>query len=74
MDLSTVESLGITDPGKWMSFCVDLDSAYAIKLTSDDESEPLYNCSTLYCLDGDTYIIDTPYHELKKIFINYKNQ
>ena len=74
MDLATVESLGISDPGKWMAFCVELDMVYAIKLTSEDEDDILCNCTTIYCVDGDTYIIDTNYHDFKKIFLEYKNQ
>lgn len=74
MDLSTVESLGLTDPGRWMAFCIELKYVYAIKLTSEDSDDALYNCTTAYCIDGDTYIIDTPYPEFKKIFLNYKNQ
>lgn len=74
MELSTVESLGITDPGKWMPFCIELDPIYAIKMTSDDETDSLHNCTTIYLIDGDTYVIDTPFPEFKEILFNYKNQ
>lgn len=74
MDLATVESLGIEDPGKWLSFCIDMKYVYGIKLTSDDETDPIFNCTTLYAVDGDTYIIDTPFEEFKKLFITYKNK
>lgn len=74
MDIATIESLGITDPGKWMPFCIELDPIYAIKMTSDDETDSLNNCTTIYLIDGDTYVIDTPFLEFKTILFNYKNQ
>ena len=74
MNADTVDSLGIEDPGKWMSFCIDLDSIYAVKITADETDEPLYNCTTVYCFDDVTYVIDTPYPEFKKIFLKHKNQ
>jgi len=65
-------SLGIEDPGKWLPFMFDIEFIDAIKMTSDDVDEPLYNCSTIFTKNGEAYIVDTPYKKLTKIFIESK--
>jgi len=74
MDLTTTESLGIPDPGKWMPFFISLEHVYGAKLSSDDVDDMLFNCTTVFCYDGDTFVIDTPYKKFKEVFSNFKNQ
>ena len=74
MDIMTMESLGLPDPGKWLPFFIDLDQVYGGKLTSEDDDDPTFGCTTIFCYDGDTYIIDTPYDKFKQVFLKYKNQ
>lgn len=74
MEVSTVEMLGISDPGIWMPFCIEMKYIYAFKQTSNDNTDALYDCTTLYAVDGEAYIIDTPFNEFKDLFIKYKNQ
>jgi hypothetical protein len=74
MDLGSEDLLGMPDPGKWLPFIIDLDQVYAAKLSSEDEDELTYLCTTIFCYDGDTYIIDTNFEKFKKIFIKFKNQ
>ncbi len=72
MDLSMTDSLGIDDPGKWLPFIFDMEMIEAIKMTTDDIDEPLFNCSTVFTHAGDAYIVDTSYKKLSKLFIDYK--
>ena len=74
MATTTAESLGIEDPGKWMPLVLTLSNIYAAKLTSDDIDDELYGCTTVFCYDGDTFIIDTPYNDFKEIYKTYINQ
>jgi hypothetical protein len=63
--------MGIEDKGKWLPFAFHLDIVVACKLTTDDEEETVYNCTTVFTDQGDTYIIDTPYTEFQTIFQLY---
>lgn len=74
IDVLTVESLGISDPGKWLPFFIDLDQVYAAKLTTDDDDDITFGCTTIFCYDGEVFVIDTPYDKFKKVFINYKKK
>ena len=64
MDLLNIDD----DQGKWMPFIFDLDIVVAAKQTSEDEEELVYNATTIFTDHGDTYIIDTPYHEFFKLW------
>lgn len=71
MDLEKAESMGIEDRGKWLPFSFLLDITVACKMTSDDEDEMTYNCTTVFTEHGDTYVIDTPYSEFNSLFEMY---
>lgn len=67
-----LEMMGLEDdPGKWMPFAFHMDIVVACKLASDDEDLLVHNCTTLFTEDGDTYIIDTPYHDFQRKFLAY---
>jgi hypothetical protein len=65
------EIMNIKDEGRWLPFAFDLDIVSAVKMTTDDEAELVYGCTTLFTASGETYIIDTPYEEFIKIFMEY---
>ena len=71
MDLDRADLMGLTDKGKWLPFAFHLDIVVACKLTTDDEEETVYNCTTVFTDQGDSYIIDTPYTEFQTIFQLY---
>lgn len=74
MDLDRADLMGLTDKGKWLPFAFHLDIVIACKLTTDDEEESVYNCTTVFTDQGDSYIIDTPYTEFQTIFQLYHTQ
>lgn len=61
------------DPGKWLPFMFDMDMVLSTKMSTDNEDDPLYLCSTLYT-NNDVFIIDTPWLEFSKLFKLYKEQ
>ena len=71
MEQGMSESLGIPDPGKWLPFIFDIGMVEAAKLTTDDEDDPLFNCTSIFTMNGDVYIIDTPFKKFSKIFVEY---
>jgi hypothetical protein len=71
MDLDKADLMGLTDKGKWLPFAFHLDIVSACKLTTDDEEETVYNCTTVFTDQGDSYIIDTPFTEFQTIFQLY---
>lgn len=71
MDLDRADLMGIEDSGKWLPFAFHLDVVIACKLTTDEEDQLVYNCTTIFTEHGDTYIIDTPYTEFQTIFQLY---
>lgn len=73
LDIKTLDTLGIEDTGKWLPFIFDMEIVDAAKLSSDDESSPGYNCTTIFTKTGDSYIIDTPAEEFFKKFTEYNN-
>jgi hypothetical protein len=72
IDPEKLDIMGIEDdPGKWMSFAFHMDVVTAIKLTSDEEDNPLFGCTTVFTEQGDIYIIDTKYDEFMRKFMRY---
>jgi hypothetical protein len=71
VDRKTAELTGIEDEGKWLPFIFDMSMVQAAKLSSDEHDSPTYNCTTVFTVDGDTYIIDTPCTEFFKKFKDY---
>lgn len=60
-----MELLGIQeDEGRWLPFAIDMGVINAIKMSTDEKGEPTYNCATIFCTDGNSFILDTPYHDL----------
>lgn len=73
LDLEKIELMGIEDKGQWIPFAFHIGIVVACKLSTPDEDSPAFNCTTLFTEQGDTYIIDTPYIEFLKAFMNYNN-
>lgn len=72
IDPTKLERMGIDDdPGQWMPFSFLMDSVASCKLTSNEEELLVYNCTTIFTVDGDTYIIDTPYEDFQQKFTRY---
>lgn len=71
LDLEKADLMGIEDKGKWLPFAFHLDIVIACKLTTDEEDQLVYNCTTIFTDHGDTYIIDTPFTEFQTIFQLY---
>ena len=74
IDAEQLESLNLKDEGKWLPFCFKLDIVDGIKLANDDPEDLSYNCTTVFCNSGDTYIIDTLYDVFQPIFIKYNSK
>lgn len=55
------EDLNINDPGSWLKSAFDLRQVKAIKHAVDEITDPLYYCTTLYFIGGDSFTIDVPY-------------
>lgn len=71
MDLDRADLLGVEDKGKWLPFAFHMDIVVACKQTTDEEQEPVYNCTTVFTDQNDSYIIDTPYTEFITLFLMY---
>lgn len=71
MDTEKADLMGIKDTGKWLPFAFHMDVVIACKVTSDDPSEPVVDCTTIFTDSGDTYIIDTPYDRFFTKFKKY---
>lgn len=70
IDPTSLDSLAINDEGKWLPFTFLLDIVVAFKVTTDTEEDKLYNCTTLFT-DHDNFVIDTPYSEFRRIYLDY---
>lgn len=55
------ETLNIQDPGTWMKFAFNVSELKAMKHATDDITDPLYYCTTIYTKGGDSFTIDVPY-------------
>lgn len=74
IDPNELESMGIKkDVGKWLPFAIDLGIVIAVKMSTDEVGEPTYNCSSIFCRDGNTFILDTPFDEFFTKWNNYIN-
>jgi len=71
LDPEEKDLLGITDSGKWLPFAFLIDSVTAIKQSNDEESEMLFNCTTVFVDSGDVYTIDTPFFTFQDIWMQY---
>ena len=59
-----MDLLGIKeDSGKWLPFAIDLGIINAVKMSTDEKGEPTYKCATIFCSDGNSFILDTPYFD-----------
>ena len=71
MDTKTADLIGIDDGTKWMPFLFHMSIVEAAKLSSDDDDSVSFNCTTILTNGGDAYVIDTPYKEFFKKFIEF---
>jgi len=71
INIEDVNIIGMNDDGKWLPFAFLLDVVIAIKVASDDEEEPVFNCTTVFTDAGESYTIDTPYMTFQEIWKNY---
>ncbi len=71
LDPEEKDLLGIDDGGKWLPFAFLIDSVCAIKQSNDEESEMLFNCTTVFVDSGDVYTIDTPFFTFQDIWMQY---
>lgn len=74
IDLEKADLLGVDDKGKWLPFAFHMDIVVACKLTTDDEEELVYGCTTVFTDHNDTYIIDTPFTEFVTLFQVYHTE
>lgn len=67
-----MDLLGIKDDnGKWLPFAIDLGVINSIKMSTDEVGEPTYKCSTVFCTDGTSFILDTPYKDLVELWSDF---
>lgn len=71
IDIRTAETLGLEDAGKWLPFIFSMEIVDAAKMASDDVTSTVYDCTTIFCSSGESYIIDTPYLEFFQKFSEY---
>ena len=59
-----MDLLGIKeDESKWLPFAFDMLIINAVKMSTDEKGEASYGCATVFCSDGNSFILDTPYFE-----------
>jgi hypothetical protein len=69
-----MDLLGIKDDeGKWLPFAIDMGIINAVKMSTDEKGEATYGCATIFCSDGNSFILDTPYFELLEKWDDYMN-
>lgn len=71
IDIREIDNLGFTDKGKWLPFAFDMGIVVAVKMSTDEEEELSYKCTTVFTEYGDTYIIDTKYADFIKIWSDF---
>lgn len=59
------------DRGKWLPFAFHMDIVVACKMTTDDEEEMTYMCTTIFTESQEIYLIDTPYSVFLAKFTEY---
>lgn len=62
MEEEQLEDLGIQDPGVWVDAAIETGSIIGIKRRSADKTNDEYYATTLYMDNGDSFVIDTPFH------------
>ncbi len=72
MNEEAAEDLNITDPGLWVKAAFDVTGIKAIKQATDDITDPLYYCTTIYFAAGDSYTIDVPYDKVRELWVQAK--
>lgn len=66
------EQLNIPDPGAWIKAAYNLNEVKAIKQATDDITDPLYYCTSLYFTGGDHAVVDVPYDKVLHLWIATK--
>ena len=70
---SDLEAMGLepSTESKWLPFIFDMGMVRAAKLSTDEDDQSSFGCTTIFTHDGDSFIIDTPYEEFFQKFIEY---
>lgn len=72
IDPGQLDLMGLDeDKGKWLPFAFHMDIVVAIKMSTDEDDQIAYGCTTVFTENGDTYIIDTSYEEFEEIFFSH---
>lgn len=72
IDPDKLDLMGLEDDkGKWLPFSFHMGVVVAAKLSTDDDEQISYGCTSIFTEQGDTYIIDTPYEEFEEKFIRF---
>lgn len=71
VDPEKADMMGLKDEGKWLPFAFHMDIVIAIKMTTDDSDDIAFERTTIFTENGDTFIINTPYEEFLKYFLDY---
>jgi hypothetical protein len=67
-----MDILGIKeDEGKWLPFAFDMSIVNAVKMSTDEKGEASYRCATIFCADGNSFILDTPYFDFVEKWDEY---
>jgi hypothetical protein len=67
-----MDLLGIKeDDSKWLPFAFDMGIINAVKMSTDEKGEISYKCSTIFCTDGNSFILDTPYFDFVEKWEQY---
>lgn len=73
LDPKDKDLMGLEDTGKWLPFAIDISIIVGCKLSTDEEEELAFNCTTIFTEFGDTFILDTPYTEFIDKWEKYVN-
>ena len=68
IDLDQAELMGVETKGRWLPFAFHMDTVIACKMTTDEENHDTFKCTTIFTDHNDTYIVDTRYLEVLKVF------
>jgi hypothetical protein len=69
-----MDLLGIKeDDSKWLPFAFDMGIINAVKMSTDEKGEASYRCATIFCTDGNTFILDTSYFDFLQKWEEYNS-
>jgi hypothetical protein len=74
IDPTQADILGVLDDtGKWLPFAFHMDIVVACKLTTDEDDNETFGCTSVFTENGDTFILDTSYKIFQDLFLKYHN-